>query len=240
MSVFAVVVAGVNKGEEPVEGFVLPGEGDGGEQGCAEPGVFCSQWCLMDFFQGDESFWGAGFRDGDGGFGGCVVFVLEELRGPGDSAGAFEMEDAGVTGSEELRFVAGEFGAEAEEEHCRVGADLFDGAGGVDADREHLVGEELGEKGEEMGAVEAAALYQRQGAGAAQRTGGVGASAPDGLELDVAHAGEEDFVLLIFEGGEGFGDGGFCPALGVSFDRVVAEAVEGCDKIRDQGGEVEI
>ena len=59
------------------------------------------------FFECDEGFGGAGFGNGNGGFGGSVVLVREESGGPWDGGGAFEVEDAAVTGSEELGLVAG-------------------------------------------------------------------------------------------------------------------------------------
>jgi hypothetical protein len=222
-----VALLALDEGEEPGEGFVLAGEGDCSEDGGAEPMVGGG---LVGGPEGGEGFGGAGFCDGDGGFGRCVVFWREELCGPG----------AGVAGSEEFGFVASQFGAETEEEHGCVGAYLLDGTGGVDADREFFVGEEGREMGEELRAVEAATLNESESAGSTQRAGGVGGASPDGFELDVAHAEKEEFVLLVFEGGEGLGDGVFSPALRVSFDWVAAEAVEGCGEIRDQGGEVEV
>jgi hypothetical protein len=39
VGIFAVVGVAFDEGEEPGVGFVLTGEGDGGEQGGAEPGV---------------------------------------------------------------------------------------------------------------------------------------------------------------------------------------------------------
>jgi hypothetical protein len=141
------------------------------------------------------------------------------------------VEDAAVAGSEEFGFVAGEFGAEAEQKHGCVGADLLDRAGGVDADGKLLVGEELGENGEEADAVEAAALDEGQGAGSAEGAGGVGGTSPNGLELDVPHALKEEFVLLVLEGGEGLGGVVFGPALRVRFDWIVEEAGEGGDEI---------
>ena len=108
---------------------------------------------------------------------------------------------------------------------------MFDGSGGVDADGELFVGEELGEEGEEAGAVEVAALDEGEGAGAAEVARRVGGASPDGFELNVTHALEKELVLLVFERGEGFGDGVLGPALWVGFDGVVEEAGEG-------GGEV--
>ena len=104
MGIFGVAVVAFDQGEEPVVGFVLAGEGDGGEQGGAEPRV--TRRC-EGFFECGEGFGSAGFGDGYGGFGGCVVLVREESGGPGDGAGAFEVEDSAVTGSEEFGFVAG-------------------------------------------------------------------------------------------------------------------------------------
>ena len=104
MGIFGVAVVAFDQGEEPVVGFVLAGEGYGREQGGAEPGVAGAG---ERFFEGGEGFGGAGFGDGDGGFGGGVVLVKEESGGPWDGAGAFEVEDSAVTGSEEFGFVAG-------------------------------------------------------------------------------------------------------------------------------------
>jgi hypothetical protein len=39
VGVFAVAVFAFDEGEEPVEGFVLAGESDGGEKSEAEPGI---------------------------------------------------------------------------------------------------------------------------------------------------------------------------------------------------------
>ena len=111
---------------------------------------------------------------------------------------------------------------------------MFDGSSGVDADGEFLVGEEFGEEGEEAGAVEVSALDEGECAGAAKVSGCVGAAAPDGFELDVAHALKEELVLLVFERGEGFGDSVFCPALGVGFGGVVEEAGEGGGEVGDE------
>jgi hypothetical protein len=237
VSVFAVAIILFDEGEEPGEGFVLTGESDGGEQGGAEPGVAGSGEGIL---QSGEGFGGAGFGDGDGCFGGCVVFQTKEFCCPGDGGGAFEVEDSGVAGSEEFWFTTGEFGAETEEENCGVGADLLDGSRCVDLDGEFFVGEELGEESEEADAVQASALDEGQGAGAAKRTCGVGRASPDWFELDVAHALEEDVLILIFEGGESFGRVVLSPALRVGLGRVIEEAGEGGGEVRGESGEFEV
>lgn len=55
-----------------------------------------------------------------------------------------------------------------------VGAGLFDGPGGVDADGEVFVGEEGCEAAEDVDRGEVAALDDGEGAGAAEGAGGVG------------------------------------------------------------------
>jgi hypothetical protein len=56
----------------------------------------------------------------------------------------------------------------------------------------------------------------------------------------MVHALEEEFVLLVFEGGEGFGEGDLGPALRIGFDGVGEEAVEGGGEVVGEGGEAEV
>ena len=76
-------------------------------------------------------------------------------------------------------------------------------------------------------AASAAALHQGQGAGGAESAGGVGTASVGRLSLDVFHATEEDFRVLMFEGGERAAEGILGPALGVGLDGIVKEMVEG-------------
>ena len=96
---------------------------------------------------------GAGLGDGEDGFGGGFVGGkgVEKADGPGDSGGAVEAEDAGVASAEEFGFAGAELGAKTEQKGG-IGADLLDGAGGVDLDGKLLVGEERGEMGEDVAA----------------------------------------------------------------------------------------
>ena len=116
---------------------------------------------------------------------------------------------------------------------------MFDGSGGVDADGELFVGEEFGEEGEEAGAIEVAALDEGECAGAAEVARRVGGASPDGFELNVAHAPEEELVLLVFERGEGFGDGVLgqhCGSvlMGLSRKRAKAVARSGMSSVRER------
>ena len=237
MSILAVSVFAFDEVEKPGEGVVLAGEGDGGEQSGAEPGVVRFREGLAE---DGKCLWGSGLGDGDGGLGCCVVFGWQEPGCPRDSAGAFEAEDTAIAGSEEFGFATGEFGAETQEEHGSVGADLFDGASCVDLDGEFLVGEQFGEDGEETNAVEIPALDEGEGTCTAEGAGGVGGASPDGFKLDVPHALQEELFLLIFEGSESFGGVVFGPALGVGFDGVLQESAEGGGELRDQSSELEV
>lgn len=81
---------------------------------------------------------------------------------------------------------------------------------------------------------ELATLHQGEGADAAQGSGGVGGAAPDGLELMVPHAGEEEGGLLALEGRQSLGQGVLGPALRVGLDRVFEEAGEGLGQQRGE------
>ena len=177
---------------------------------------------------------GAGFGDGEGGFGGGLVGRegVEEAGGPGDGRRTVETEDAGVAGSKEFGFTGAELGAKAEQEGGGVGADLLDGTGGVDLDGKLLVGEERSEVGEDVAARKGAAVNEGERAKAAEGAGGVGGATPYGLKLDVAHAGKEQGFVLVVEGGEGLGKGIFRPALRVGFGAV------GFEEAREGGGQV--
>ncbi len=223
-------------GEEEVDGGFVAGEGQGGEEGVAEVAV-------AGLFVGGDEGAGGGFGaevgDGEGGFGTGFIggFGIEETGGPGEGCRAFEVEDARVTGAEELGGSGGELGAELEEEGGGIGADLFDGAGGVDLDGEVDVGEERGEEVEDLVRRHASAGDEGEGGLAAKRAGGVGLAAPGGFELVVLDAGEEGFGFLVVKGGEGFDEGVFRPALGVGGGRILHKAGKGLDEI---GGELAV
>jgi hypothetical protein len=210
-------LAGGDEGEESGVGFGEAHGGEGGDEGVAEGGLVGGEDGGAEVGDGGG---GAVLGENEGGLGGEVVGVREEGGGPGEGGFAVEAEDAADAGAEELRFIGTELGAEAEEEGSRVGADLLDGAGGVDADGEVFIGEERCEMAEEDGRREIAALDEGECAGAAERAGGVGAAAPSGFELMVVEAGEEDVEGLVLEGGEGAGELVFGPALGVGLDGV--------------------
>ena len=75
---------------------------------------------------------------------------MQELGGPGEGGWAFEMQDAGIAGAEELWGAGCELGAKLEQEVGGIGADLLDGAGGVDLDGQVYVGEERCEEMEDL------------------------------------------------------------------------------------------
>ena len=234
MSRGCIPIVLLDEAEEPVGCVWLAGERDGGEQSAAEPGVLSAAG--EGGAQQREGFGRVGLGDGHGGFGGGIVFRDEELRGPGQAGGAFESEDGGVAGAEQFGLIGAEFGPQPEEKCGGVGADLLHGADCVDADGELLVGEQGCEMGEDAVAAEIATLHEREGAGAAKGSGGVGGAAPDGFELDVPDAYEEEVGLLIFEGGEGLRDRVLGPALGIGLRGILEEAGEPGGKIGREGG----
>lgn len=148
MGVGGVEIVAGDQVEEPVGRLRLAGEGDGLQDGSAEPRVADFG---VDGVQGLEGFEGVGLGDGHGGLGGGIVLKRQELRGPADGGLAFEREDAGVAGSQQLGLVVGhqrgaypriggQLGMQAQQEGRGVGAHLLDGADGVEADGRLPVG----------------------------------------------------------------------------------------------------
>ena len=87
-------------------------------------------------------------------------------------------------------------------------------------------------------AIEFAALHEGESAGAAEGTGAILRAAPDGFELDVPHAGEEEFRILTLEFGERLHDGVLGPTLRVRFRRVFEKAPESGGQIRGEADEL--
>jgi hypothetical protein len=80
-------------------------------------------------------------------------------------------------------------------------------------------------------AVEFAALDKGEGAGAAQRSGGIARSAPTRFQLEVSHANEEQLRFLIFKCGQCFRESVFGPTLWVRLCGIFDEPGESCGKI---------
>lgn len=70
-------------------------------------------------------------------------------------------------------------------------------------------------------AVQLATLHEGESARATKGAGSIGRSAPDGFQLDVAHAGQEELRGLVFKAGQGFSDGVLRPALRVRLNRIL-------------------
>lgn len=86
---------------------------------------------------------------------------------------------------------------------------------------------------------QAAALHQRESAGAAQSSGGIGAASPDGLKLKVAHPPQEDCGILMLKCRERAAQRILRPALRIGLDRVREEPIECAQQFRHQFGERE-
>ena len=138
-----------DKREKEIDGGLLAGEGEGGEERGAK--VRVAGEGVMLFEQEPRGF-SAGLGDREGGLSGGVVGCqgMEEAGGPRDGGGAVQAQDARIASAKEFGFAGPELGAEAEQESGGVGADLLDGASGVDLDGELFVGEEWGEVGEDV------------------------------------------------------------------------------------------
>jgi len=87
---------------------------------------------------------------------------------------------------------------------------------------------------QQVGFGQAAALHQRQSAGGAQSSGGVGKASPDGFELDMVHAAEKDRGILMLKRGESAAQGVLGPALRIGLGWILKRSVERDEQIGNQ------
>ncbi len=103
---------------------------------------------------------------------------------------------------------------------------MLDRASGFDSNRLILVSKKPDKMCQQVWFGQAAALHQRQSAGGAQGSGGVGAASPHRFELNVVHAAEEDGSVLMLERGQRAAEGILGPALRIRLDRIVKKSLE--------------
>lgn len=154
-----------------------------------------------------------------------------ETARPVERGGTFERENTGVAGAEDLWGVGRELGQQAKKERSRVSTNLLYGSNDIDPDGKFLVGQKRNQMNEEAMAVQFAALDEGQGTRTAECSGGIRRSSPDWFELDVADTREEEFLFLIFKGGECLGESILGPALWVRLCLIFQKSREGRSEI---------
>jgi lipoyl-dependent peroxiredoxin len=176
----------------------------------------------------------AGAAEREGSFFRYLIGGGQELADEGEGGAAFQGEEGLEHLSGDGGFGVAGAGFEAEEEGAIVALHFGEGAGGIGADGGGWFGEGVDHVAQRLLARQVGAGREGQQADAAKGASGILLAAPYGLHLNVCGAAQEGGRFAMAEILERAGDGILAPTLGIAFDGVIEEAVEGAEQVGEQ------